>query len=636
MSDLGGRVIGRVASVRGVASIAVVAFVLLVPTFTKPGDLRLLTTTCAFGIAALGLEILVGMTGQLSLAHASFLGVGCFTAINIGSGGLPWPLAFLGAMVVTAFVAALVGIPSLRIRGLQVAIATLAFQEFAVKYLFFQHWLNSGTKVFNRPSYLTSETNYFYFGLACVLLAAIVLRRLRATRGGRAFVAVRDVEARAGAFGIATGQTKLLAYALSGALCGLAGALYGMQQGSVTEVVNFDLQNSLLLVAVVVVGGAGSTVGILVAAALLLAAPSLISASMFNFLGHSVSSFVVKYFQVGTSLLLVVSVVLQPAGIGGVLRELEAALSKLLGRAPERPSPRPTPPSPQAVHHAAVLRQVPRSLRERMPVPALLEARGVGVQYGGVKALQDITMEVRRGEVVGLIGANGAGKSTFFNAVSGLAPVTGSILYRGNELVGAAASTRSKRGVARTFQDMGLVRAETVRDNVLLAQGWMARYPTAVGIIGVGGTVGTERELRRRADLALDLFGLDHLRDERLGDLPYGTMRITEIAAAVAAGPELLLLDEASAGLTPDEAHELGDRFLALRDELGLTLVVIEHHVPLIARVCDYCYCLESGLQIAEGTPDFVTSQPRVIESFLGRGSLTDVTPVETAEELAL
>jgi branched-chain amino acid transport system ATP-binding protein len=169
---------------------------------------------------------------------------------------------------------------------------------------------------------------------------------------------------------------------------------------------------------------------------------------------------------------------------------------------------------------------------------------------------------------------------------------------------------------------MGLVRGDTVRQNVLLAQGWLARYPATAGLLVLGTTIATERELRRRADMALELFGLSHLADERLGDLPYGTMRIAEIASAVATGPDLLMLDEASAGLTPEEAHGLGDRFQALRDELGLTLMVIEHHVPLIARTCDYCYCLESGALIAEGTPEHVTAQPDVVASFLGRGHL--------------
>lgn len=324
-----------------------------------------------------------------------------------------------------------------------------------------------------------------------------------------------------------------------------------------------------------------------------------------------------------SAVLLVVSIVAQPEGIGGALRGIRRRLARGDG---QRPSPRPQLVELGAASEAAAdLRRVPRRLALQMPVRALLEARGVTVRYGGVRALDGVTLEVRRGEIVGLIGANGAGKSTFFNAVSGFAPATGSIRYKGVELLSRPPVRRTTYGLARTFQDMGLVRAETVRENVLLAQTWLARYPAAAGILGLGGTLAQERELRRRVDLALDLFGLEHLAGERLGDLPYGTMRIVEIAAAVACGPDLLLLDEASAGLGPEESQALGDRFLALRAELGLTLVVIEHHVPLIAKVCDYCYCLESGALIAEGSPAEVTAQPQVVASFLGRSSVPEV-----------
>jgi branched-chain amino acid transport system ATP-binding protein len=166
---------------------------------------------------------------------------------------------------------------------------------------------------------------------------------------------------------------------------------------------------------------------------------------------------------------------------------------------------------------------------------------------------------------------------------------------------------------------MGLLRFETVEDNMLLAQSWIARYAAGPGILGFGGSIRTENDLRRRAKAALAIFGLEDLADQHVGGLPYGIMRRAEIAAAVAAGPDLLMLDEASAGLSPVEARGLGDEFLALRDELGLTLMIIEHHVPLIAGVSDYVYCLESGRLISEGIPSAVTSDPKVITSFLGR-----------------
>ena len=603
-------------SPRLLSAAALVLLVLLAPLFLTLPQTSIVTTTVTVALVALGLDVLVGSTGQLSIAHAALYGVGCFTALGLGTHGLAWPVAFLGAIALTAVVAAVVGLPSLRIRGLQVAIASLAFQLFAQQVPNKYYQLKFVGRTFERPSYLVDETHLYYLAVGCLALVIVLLAVLRRTRGGRSLVAVRDVEARAAAFGIATGPIKLFAYAVSGAIAGLGGALFALQQGSVSDTQPFILQKSLLLVAIVVVGGRRSSVGIVIAAFLTDAVPKLLG-SDFDIPLLGPASTTLQALLAGV---LIVSVVLQPEGIGGVLRDLEATLT---GRG-DPPSPRPMQTDAAlSAARARDLREVPRPLRERLPVPSLLVARHVGVQYGGVVALSALCLEVRRSEIVGLIGANGAGKSTFFNAASGLAPTTGSITYRGRELVTAPASARSARGLARTFQDMGLVRGDTVRENVLLAQGWMARYPVAAGMLALGSTLGTERELRRRADQALELFGLQHLADERLGDLPYGTMRVVEIAAAVASGPDLLLLDEASAGLTPEEAHALGDRFKALRDELGLTLVVIEHHVPLIAATCDYCYCLESGVLIAEGAPAHVTAQPQVVESFLGRGTLT-------------
>jgi ABC-type branched-subunit amino acid transport system ATPase component len=467
--------------------------------------------------------------------------------------------------------------------------------------------VTAGSRVFDRPSFLEGDTALYLFAVAAVALVLLVRRRLGVTRAGRALFAVRDIEARSPAFGVEPGPTKLLAYTISGAVVGLGGAVLAIKATSFgTAIDPFRLLQSLLLVAIVVVGGAGSGPGIIIAAVFIQALPQLVSG-------------LEDWGPLISAGLLVLAIVLQPEGIGGVMRLIESRL-KHAGR--ERPSPRPRLVDLGAASEAAAhLRDVPRGLSLRLPVRALLEAENVTVQYGGVRALDGLNLEVRRSEIIGLIGANGAGKSTFFNAASGFAPTTGSIRYKGVELLQQPPSRRTRFGLARTFQDMGLVRSDTVRENVLLAQTWLARYPSAAGLLALGATLSSERELRRRADVALELFGLDHLAEERLGDLPYGTMRIVEIAAAVAAGPDLLLLDEATAGLGPEESQALGDRFLALRAELGLTLVVIEHHVPLIARICDYCYCLESGRLIAEGTPAHVTSQPQVVESFLGRAA---------------
>ena len=561
----------------------------------SPVRLSVLVGVVVIAIAALGLDVLVARSGQLSLAHAAFLGIGAFTALNVGGHGGPWPLALAAAVGAGAVAATLAGLPSLRIRGLQVAITTLAFQVAAENFLFARQDFTAADQVLERPAVLDSDLRLYLFALACLAAVLVVRRRLAVTCAGRSFLAVRDVEARAQCFGIETGRTKLLAYALSGAIVGLAGGLLALKEGSISAKDPFVLLESLQLVAIVVVGGASSAAGIVTAAVLVKGLPQFVGQIDIPLTGIHLDA--VRIVPIASAALLVVAVVGQPEGIGGVYRAVGRLVDRLFGRGEtDRAAPRPQPTTrPEAAtlegatlesaKQATALRAVPRGLALQMPVRALLQTprRDRSVRRGS--GPRRVSLEVRRGEIVGLIGANGAGKSTFFNAVSGLAPVTGSIRYRGVELVRRPPSRLSALGVARTFQDMGLVRAETVKENVLLAQTWLCDYGRLAGILALGTTVTRERELRRRVDMALELFGLDHVADERLGELPYGTMRIVEIASAVAAGPDLLLLDEASAGLGPEESHALADRFLALRDELGLTLVVIEHHVPLIARV---------------------------------------------------
>ncbi|MBA3653023.1 MAG: branched-chain amino acid ABC transporter ATP-binding protein/permease [Actinobacteria bacterium] len=603
------------------AGLVGVAVILLAPAL--PGvhgvQLSIFVGVIATAIAALSLDVLVGRTGQLSLAHAAFLGLGAFTTVNVGGRGAPWPIALLAGVIAAAAVATVAGLPSLRIRGLQIAIVTLALQYATEQYAFKNQTITAAAQSLDRPNLIRTDPALYFFAVALLAIALLVRRRLSVTRAGRALLAVRDIEGRANAFGIEPGPTKLLAYSISGGLVGLGGALLAFKNapGTLTSLDPFALMRSLLLVAVVIVGGAGSGAGIIAAAFFIDGVPQLFESVGVPF--THVHLDLGTYAPLLSAGLLVAAIVLQPTGIGGVLND---QLRRLGRRREDPPSPRPRLVDlGEAPEAAAQLRDVGRGLSLSMPVRALLEAEHVTVRYGGVNALSDLNLEVRRGEIVGLIGANGAGKSTFFNAASGFAPTTGSIRYRGIDLLHNAPARRTSYGLARTFQDMGLVRAETVAENVLLAQTWLTKYPAAAGILGLGSTLRSEADVRRRAAVALELFGLDHLAKERLGDLPYGTMRIVEIASAVAAGPDLLLLDEATAGLGPEEAHALGDRFLALRNELGLTLVVIEHHVPLIARVCDYCYCLESGMLISEGTPAQVTADPKVVASFLGRAA---------------
>jgi ABC-type branched-subunit amino acid transport system ATPase component/ABC-type branched-subunit amino acid transport system permease subunit len=633
---------------------AAFAALVAVPATLGETQLASLAETVAIAIALLSLNVLLGYAGQISLGQAAFVGTGAFLAVQIGGRGLPLPLAVLTAGLGVGALTALVGLPSLRIRGLAVAIATLVYGIAAQNYLFEQGWFTGADAGLLIQAPLGHAAVYGFFLVSLAFLTATLLldRQLLRTKFGRALVAVRDAEERAVAFGVEPGPAKLQAYALSGFLAGIAGALIAYLTGG-GSAADFGVLRSLELLAFSVVGGVGSRAGVLAAAVLLVGVPNLFpppDARIAPLLGGLLLIGVILFLPDGLGGLLArmrrrwdslpaqartalagvaalaVGIVLARSAsdetselvLGLALASLAAVVAGVaLRRRPPDAKPRP------GLRDEGALRSVPRGVSLRVPTRALLEVEAVSVRFGGVQALGDVSLEVRQGEIVGLIGANGAGKSTLFNVVSGfVTPTEGSVRYRGRELLRTAPSQRTALGVGRTFQQMGLLRPETVEDNVLLAQHWLARYPSWAGIARLGGAVPTERELRRRAGLALELFGLEELRGERLGALPYGTMRMVELASAVSTGADLLLFDEATAGLGPEEAHDLADVFLRLRRELGLTLLVIEHHVPMIARTCDYVYALASGRQLAQGRPADVQSNPEVVAEFLGRSTV--------------
>jgi branched-chain amino acid transport system ATP-binding protein len=241
------------------------------------------------------------------------------------------------------------------------------------------------------------------------------------------------------------------------------------------------------------------------------------------------------------------------------------------------------------------------------------------VAFGGLEVLSGVELEVRRGESVGLIGPNGAGKSTLFDCISGFTvPRAGSIHYRGHDLLRLPPEARARLGIARTFQHVGLCGNQTIRENALIAQHDAARYGVLPGLLRTPAMRRTERDLARQAAVALDIVGVAGIADHRVRDLPHGQQRLAEVAAAVAAAPDLLLLDEPAAGMDPDESRHLGDLLARLRDELGLTLLVIDHHVPFVTSLCDYVYVLVEGRVLTHGSPVEVRADPAVVEVYLG------------------
>lgn len=269
---------------------------------------------------------------------------------------------------------------------------------------------------------------------------------------------------------------------------------------------------------------------------------------------------------------------------------------------------------------------------------SVLEVDDVSIRFGGLTALSGFTVRVGEHEIVGLIGPNGAGKTTAFNCITGFyKPNSGNVRYRGRDISRTPPHKRSAMGLGRTFQNVGLVKGATVLDNLKTAQHAGVHYGAGAGMLGGPQSRLIEHELSAKGASVLELLGLSDLLHKQVGGLSYGTLKKLEVACALATDPDLMLLDEPSSGLGPEEAHELGDRLLDLRRDFGVSILLIEHHVPLVKAVCDYVYCLTAGRLLAEGSPDEVTTHPEVVAAYLG-GEAPDALAAtqDTEEDAAL
>ena len=254
-----------------------------------------------------------------------------------------------------------------------------------------------------------------------------------------------------------------------------------------------------------------------------------------------------------------------------------------------------------------------------MPV---LEVQEVGIRFGGVQALDSVDFAVNELEIVGILGPNGAGKTTLFNCVSGFyAPNSGRISIHGDDVTALRPDERAARGLGRTFQQVGLVRSFSVLENLVVAQHRSVQYGLLAGLFGAPWSLREERVLRERAMRVLDFMGLARLRDMPVGGLPYGTLKMCEVAAVLATDPDILMLDEPLAGTGPEEGEEFCDRLKDMRRELGISIVMIEHHVPLVLKTADYIYVLNFGALLAQGLPDEIRVNEDVAEAYMGAGA---------------
>lgn len=553
----------------------------------------------ALAVAALSLNLLLGYAGQISLGHAGLLASGAFASGIVTSrwhGSIV--LGMVLAVVVSGVLAFVVGLPALRLRGLYLAIVTVVF-GLVMQYSVLRSTVFSGgsagvalprrlwgTRVFN--------DNAIYLVVSLLLLLAVwfVDDNVVRTRVGRAFRVIRENEAVAQSFGIDVTRYKLLAFVVSGAMAGLAGAMYGHAIGFVNNESPFNFNLSLQLVIIVIIGGLGRRAAVVIAALVFWVLPSFIT-------GLHAWAYILG--AVG----LMVTVSRHPDGIADLLHRQSRP------EADDEEDDDTVPPLPRLSIPA-------RAVTARADEP-MLEVSGMVVQFGGLRAVDSVDLSVAAGKITGLIGPNGAGKSTLFNAISGMVPTGGGrVLYRGREIQGMRPDQRARLGIARSFQQVGLAKDMTVRDNFLLAQHQLAPYGDVAALSMLPSAARMERDLASRADEAIESLGLTHLAAFPLRNLSGGQQRIVEIACLLVTAPDLVMLDEPSAGMAPAAAESLAARLRDLRDDLGRTVLIIEHNVPLVLDVCDYLYVLDAGKLIAEGPPEAIAADRRVIDAYFG------------------
>jgi ABC-type branched-subunit amino acid transport system ATPase component/branched-subunit amino acid ABC-type transport system permease component len=522
-------------------------------------------------------------------------------------------LAILLGAVIASVTATLVGIGALRVRGLLLAASTLAFAIAAQDYIFARPiFSRDGTTAqLPRSSIGPLELNlnnraYYYATLLVLVLVLAVLARVRRSGVGRTIIGVRENEDGAAAMTVSPTKAKLTAHALGGFIAGLGGAVLGGLVVTIGFTERFfRVEDSLALVAMAVIGGLGSLWGAVIGALWTVGLPT--------FWPHNS---VVPLLTSSIGLLIILLYI-----PGGFTQIGYWGRDELLRWVEKR-----LPPSPPK---ASV--EPPRSLtRTASAGPpgtnadgSVLATRALTVAFGGLVAIDHVDFRAFPGEVVGLIGANGAGKSTMLNAIGGFVPAKGQVELLGDDVAHLPAHQRAGLGLGRTFQAARLFPELSVREVVELAL--EARGSTSFWSTAMFLPRSTRLERRRHTEAAelIDFLGLGRYADAVIAELSTGTRRIVELAALLAVAPRVICLDEPTAGVAQRETEAFGPLIKRLQAEMDATLVVVEHDLPMILGISDRIYCLEAGRVIAEGTPGEVRSNPRVIASYIGTDERT-------------
>ncbi len=591
-----------------------VVVVLIIPRFvTSSYWLNLINLSISFSIACLGLNIVLGYTGQLSLAQAAFWGVGAYTsAILTTHLGLPVWAGMFAAFFVAALCGVLLGIPTLKLSGHYLAMATIGFGIILQLILVNEIWLTNGSDGITKiPSpwigsfELKDPGTFFYVAAISLILLTWGAIHLKDSRVGRAFMAIRENEMAAGTTGVDTTYYKIMAFALSAGYAGIGGWLFAHSCSHYISPDTFSFEQSVIMLVMTVLGGSGSIIGAIVGATLLTMLPEVL-----RFLKDSYMMF----YAAG----IVAIMIFMPSGIAGLVKNLPVSLRLRTWWNADSMAARQVAAS---MHPLKDSKADPRSFKIEDcsgSGEVLLTVRGLAKHFGGLKAVDGVDMVVRRGEIQALIGPNGSGKTTILNMLSGLyVPTAGEISLGGAAIAGKKSHIITSMGMARTFQNIRLFGELTVLENVLIGRHCHSRAGLFTSILHLPSQKAEEAGIRAKALTILEFVGLKGKEFAQANSLPYGQQRLLELARALASDPQLLLLDEPAAGLNAAETEVLVDLLFQICTR-GITILLVEHDMNLVMNVSDHITVLNFGRKIAEGSAEEIEKNQEVIDAYLG------------------
>ncbi|HVM55704.1 MAG TPA: branched-chain amino acid ABC transporter permease/ATP-binding protein [Acidimicrobiales bacterium] len=603
--------------------VAAAASVVLIMLVTN-SDAIILVSMMGFAVVGLSVGVITGLGGQLSLGQFALGAVGATISYYVSSRTGSFPLAFLYAGLGAAAMSLLIGLPALRLKGLMLTVTTLSFALVTPAWLLQQEWmLGSGVDP-GRPIVFGNalDTGREYYGVALVVTVLMVILARNVRRGGfgRLLVAIRDNEDNARAFTVPARLVKVQGFLLAGFIAGVGGAMYGHAFSRIGSTV-FGTRASIDVVVMTVIGGISTLAGPLIGVLYTIGVPAFVPLDAAGL--------------AATSLGFLLLVMYLPGGLAQVILPVRDRIVARLVRgrvdleAGEDGEPGDDAAMPVARRLAARDRSTPASAEaHRVLRPKLLEAVDLVKHFGGVRAVDGVSLHVRTGETLGLIGPNGAGKTTTFELLGGFTrPDRGAVRFDGRDVTRLGPEARARLGLIRSFQDAALFPTMTVEETVMLA---LERVMPTSFLRSCAGVTAGDREKRRRAAELVELMGLGRYRGAQIQELSTGTRRITELACLVAVEPTLLLLDEPSSGIAQRETEALGALLADLKRELSLTLVVIEHDIPLVMSLADRMVVMDAGSVIAAGPPEIVRTDARVVEAYLG-GSIEAIERSGTA-----